>query len=182
MELSRTLGEDQRACGGVPEEMSREAWRYVYLSAVAGNVAAMSRFTRDPGLTPNDPDAEEGWSAFRQRAPEFLAGAIKGGDVRALYQAWFSALGGQSVGGPNIFSRDPDKALQYGTAVIDLLDAFRAERVRRANANIAQEIGAERADAARQEGAKLRNAYFANAQLPDWKTDDGATEVADCWK
>ena len=118
VELSRALAEDNRMCSGVAVETAREAWRYLYSAAAAGNVAAMSRFVRDPGLELNDPDATEGWSAYRQDAPAFLQGAIKGGDVRALYQAWFSAFSGQSSGGSDIFVRDPDKALQYGTAAV----------------------------------------------------------------
>lgn len=181
-ELSRALAENNRMCSGVAAETAQEAWRYLYTAAAAGNVAAMSRFVRDPGLQLNDPDATEGWSAYRQDAPAFLLGAIKGGDVRALYQAWVSAFSGQSAGGSGIFDRNPDKALQYGTAVVDLLDASRAGKVRAGNDRIAQEIGPERAAIAGQEGEKLRNAYFDHARLPNWGTDDGATEVADCWR
>lgn len=181
-ELSRNQADDNRACSGVEREDVAEAWRYIFTAANAGSVAAMSRFVRDPGLAPGDPDAAEGWSAYRQAAPDLLRTAIKRGDVRALYQAWAFAFTGQAPGGTEVFARDPDKALQYGTAALDLLDASRAAKVRAVDDKVAREIGNERADAARKEGEKLRAASFAGAKPPYWTADDGVTELADCWK
>ncbi len=181
-ELARNQADDNRACSGVAREDVSEAWRYIFAAANAGSVAATSRFVRDPGLAAGDPDAAAGWSAYRHGAPDLLRAAIKGGDVRALYQAWAFAFTGQSPGGTEVFARDPDKALEYGTSVLDLLDAPRAAKVRAANDNLVRELGNERAEAARREGEKLRAGSFASAKPPYWTADDGVTELADCWK
>jgi hypothetical protein len=180
-ELSRSLAADQRLCSGVAPELSREAWRYVYLAAAAGNVAAMSRFVRDPGLNPADRETDEGWNAYRQSAADFLQGAIKGGDVRALFQGWQAARSGLRAVDQTIAPADPDKALQYATALAGLLDSRSAANVAVGSEKLAKDIGPERAEAARREGEKLRSQYFANATPIDSKTNDAA-EAAECWK
>jgi hypothetical protein len=183
-ELNRTLAENLRLCRGVSQESARDGWRYLFSAASAGNVAAMSRFVREPGFAPNDAEAAEAWESFLRSAPDFLTGAIEGGDVRALYQGWSSASSGRTVGDLQMqaFPRDPDKALQYGTAVANLVDRKRAALVAADNAAIAKEIGPERAALARREGERIRATFFANASPVEWSSEVGETNVDDCWK
>ena len=180
---SRALAETQYLCNGVSPESTRNAWRYLFSAASAGNVAAMSRFVRDPGLNPGEPEAAEGWEMYTRNAPEFLQRAIEGGDVRALYQGWFSLSSGKSISQTKTFERDPDKALAYGYALVNgLIDVRRAARISRTNESLAKELGAERAARARQAGADLRAMYFANTDRLEWGDDNSETDVADCWK
>ena len=183
MAAAAAVGNDQRACGDVPEEVVREAWRYVYQAAAAGNVAAMSRFVRDPGIdNTGTTQHEEGWAAYERDAKHFLGEAIKGGDTRALYHAWVVASGSNTTRGTKVFQREPDYAIAYGEALRGLFDGWTDKRIQTATARIAAEVGRERAEAARREGGRLKDMYFANATPTDKGTDDGATNVADCWK
>jgi len=183
-ELTSTLNENQRLCRGVTQELARNSWQYLYAAATAGNVTAMSRFVRDPGFDPLDSETSEAWQTFLASAPDFLARAIAAGDVRALFQGWYSASSGRTIREiqADAFQRDPDKALQYGTAVVKLVDPRRAAEVAQANAAIAKEIGPERAARARQEGERLRTTFFANATPVNWGPDPGETDVNDCAK
>lgn len=181
-QLTRALVDTQNRCSDVSQDSIRNAWRYVYNAAAAGNVAAMSRFVRDPGFEAGNADDAEASNAYARNAGDFLLRAIEGGDVRALYQAWYSASSGRSRGMLKAFPREPDKALQYGTVAANLVDPRRATLIARSNETIAREIGPARARTALREAEKLRTAYFAHAQPVDWGHENGETDVADCWK
>jgi hypothetical protein len=181
-QLTRAMVETQTLCSDVSQDSIRNAWRYLYNAAAAGNVAAMSRFVRDPGFDAGDANASEGSDAYARSAADFLARAIEGGDVRALYQAWYSASSGRSRNMLNIFARDPDKALRYGTVALHLVDAQRASRIATSNEAIAKEIGPSRVRAALREAERLRASYFATAQPVEWGHDNGETDAGDCWK
>jgi hypothetical protein len=183
MAAARSVGNDQRTCGDVPQELTREAWRYVYAAAAAGNVAAMSRFVRDPGMdNTGSTQTEEGWAAYERDAKQFLGEAIKAGDVRALYHAWLVASGSNAARGTKVFRREPDYAIAYGEALRGLFDSWTDRRIQQATLKIAAEVGRERAEAAQREGGRLKEMYFAAATPIDKGNDDSVTNVADCWK
>ena len=104
-------------CKGVSERDLRNAWRYLWQSAEAGNVAAMSKFGRDPGLSHEDPAVNaEGWIVYRANAPRLLWQAVVGGDVAALHALWFSTATGLSAGGKDAFPRAPSRLWSMATA------------------------------------------------------------------
>jgi hypothetical protein len=182
--LQLQLATDQRACGGVTEDETREAWRYVYLAAAGGNVAAMSRFARDPGMLggPNAPEYADAWGAYRRDAPQFRADAIRGGDVRALYYGWWAALNGTSAAGAGVFPPEPETALLYASALRGLVDDRTMRTVDQMTARSASSIDPDRAERLRQDGETLRAQSFANAAPVEIGNDMGKTDVADCWK
>ena len=180
-DLAGRVLEDERVCRGVSRESSRDAWKFLLAAATAGNVAAMSRFVRDPGMDQRDPDSAPAWEEYERVSPEFIERSLENGDVRVLYHAWLSATNDRWLNG-KIIPRDLDKSLAYGLALTGLLDQGRGDGVARSNEAVAKEIGKERAEAARQEAAALRNGNFANALPTDFTDDHGAADIADCLK
>ncbi len=184
--LAQRLAGDQRACHGVNDEDTHEGWRYVYLAAVGGNVAAMSRFVRDPGIgDAGSPHATEAWAAYNRDALQFLSAAVQAGDVRALEHARFIAAGGRPIGAPGVFQRSPDAAIIYATALRGLLDHGSQLAIDASTVKLIDEVGVERAALARREGERLQAAHFAGAQPIDKGSEDsagGASNAADCWK
>jgi hypothetical protein len=181
----RLLAEDRTVCGGSMPVGGADAWKHLYQAAAAGNVAAMSQFVRDPGMDPRDPAMEEGWEAFKRKAPEFLTKAIQGGDVKALWQGWFTANSGYSAGTNKTFERDPYKALVYGLVVVNMVDAQRSAQVAMVNPALIAQLGPERAAQAQKEAETLRAASFAdqnNAAPIEWSTDSGETDSGECLK
>lgn len=168
-------------CEGVPDVDIAQAWRFLFNSAQAGNVAAMSKFARDPGLSIDDLAASaEGWAAYRDHAQRFFWGAIQGGDVMALFSNWFALMSGLTVGGKGVIERDPYQALVYGTAAIPLLDPRRQALVVRVNARLAQELKPELVVQANAEGERLRARYFSAAAPALDTLEDGYVVVEDC--
>jgi hypothetical protein len=183
MQIAQTLARDQQACRDVTDAETSDAWRYVYIGAANGSVAAMTRFVRDPGIpgTPGSSDYAEAWAAYARDAPQFLAEAIRAGDVRALYQGYVSALTGQSAGGAGVFARNPEKAIAYAVALRGLRDPAAEQEIAQQVRTLIDQVGPARADAARQQGEKMRTDFFANAaQLSG--AQDRAIDAAECWK
>jgi len=63
-----------------------------------------------------------------------------------------------------------------------LFDSWTEKRILQSTSKIAAEVGRERAEAARREGEKLKEMYYAHATPIDKGNDDSVTNVADCWK
>jgi len=179
--LTNTLRPQQASCEGVSDLDYGQSWRYLWQAAQAGNVAAMSKFVRDPGLSYDEPAAAaEGWASYQSAAPQLLWQAIQGGDVMALYQGWFSAASGLSAGGKGVFPRDPYTALVYGNAVLPLVDPRRQDNINRMNARLAAELTPAQALQAAGEGMSLRSKYFAGAQPARETSNDGYMDPAKC--
>jgi hypothetical protein len=169
------------ACEGVLDTEIDGAWRYLWHAAEQGNVAAMSKFARDPMLSIDSPAvAAEGWDLYRNNAPRLLWQAIQGGDVMALYQNPFSSACGLSAGGKGVIEREPYTALVYGYAALPLLDPRRAAAVTRRNESLASELLPEQIQKAAREGAELRARYFATSTPTQPTENDGYLDVGDC--
>ena len=184
-EVEQKLAVDQQLCAGVSSYDSRDAWRYLWQAASAGNVAAMSKWLRDPGLEASDVDSKgyfEGWGLYRDNAPNMMEQAIKAGDVMSLYSAWFHAATGIGPGEGKIFPKDAYAALVYGEAAMPLLDARRRDQVALKNAQLRATLDAQKISQAAAEGATLRAQYFAAARPVSEQPDDGFLDPADCYK
>lgn len=176
------IGSTQAAsCEGVSDAEIADAWRYLWSAAEQGNVAAMSKFARDPSISLTDlAVAAEGWDLYRNNAQRLLRQAVQGGDVMALYQYAFSTASGLTAGGKGVIERDPYAALVYGTAALPLLDPRRQEAVSRRNQTLASELLPEQIARAAREGEELRAKYFSSSAPTQPTEDDGYVDVADC--
>ena len=178
------LARGRARCQGVPETELANAWRYLWEAAAAGNIAAASRFARDPGLRFKEPATDaEGWAIYRDHAPEMLALAVNGGDVMAAYQGAFSLASGLSYGGKDVFHRDPYAAYVYGFAVLPYLDARRQGTVENVIAQAASTLGPDRVLQAQRDATAL-SAKFATAGATPLTggNDNGASNPIDCGK
>ena len=171
-------------CQGVPETELANAWRYLWEAAAAGNIAAASRFARDPGLRFKEPATDaEGWAIYRDHAPEVLAEAVNGGDVMAAYQGAFSLASGLSYGGKDVFHRDPYAAYVYGFAVLPYLDARRQRIIENVIAQAASTLGPDRVLQAQQDATALAAKFASAGATPlTGGNDDGASNPIDCDK
>jgi hypothetical protein len=182
--MAQALARDRQACTGVGDAETTDGWRYVYIAAAGGSATAMTRFVRDPGIggPPGTPEYEEAWAAYKRDAPQFLVDAIRNGDVRALYQGYVSALTGNSAGGAGVFARNPEKAIEYAIALRGLREKAAEKEIEQSLAGLIDQVGPERADAARAQGEKMRADFFANATPLNRSDADKSPDVADCWK
>jgi hypothetical protein len=182
-EVEAAMEKDRGLCNGVELSRTEDAWRYLSQASLAGNVAAMSLFVRDPQLDAHSPiETAEGWLVYRDYAARFLASAIEGGDTMALFYAWWTSASGQATVGraQEIFPKDPYRAIAYGTAAMPLLDPRRQILVSRLNGVLAGSMTTSQLDQARREGEDLRRRYFANATRPSESHDDTHLAPQDC--
>lgn len=182
-EIEARIERDRGLCNGVEVARTEDAWRYLSQAALAGNVAAMSLFVRDPQMSERSPiETAEGWLVYRDYAARFLATAIEGGDTMALFYAWWTSASGLStVGRPQeILPKDPYRALVYGNAAAPLLDARRQGMITRMNSMLAESLTSAQVGKARQEGEDLRRRYFANATRTSESHDDTYLAPQDC--
>jgi hypothetical protein len=169
------------SCEGVSDAEIDDAWRYLWRAAEQGNVAAMSKFVRDPGLSINNlAVSAEGWDLYRHNALRLLRQAVQGGDVMALYQYAFSSASGTTAGGNGVIERDPYASLVYGYAALPLLDPRRAAAVTRRNESLASELLPEQVAKAAREGDELRARHFTTSPPSQPTENDGYLDVADC--
>jgi hypothetical protein len=182
--MAEALARDRQACTGVGDAATTDGWRYVYIAATGGSTTAMTRFVRDPGIggPPGTPEYEEAWAAYKRDAPQFLADAIRNGDVRALYQGYVSALTGNSAGGAGVFARNPEKAIAYAVALRGLRERPLEQQIEQSVAGLIDQVGPARADAARAQGEKMRADFFANATPLNRPDADKSPDVTECWK
>jgi hypothetical protein len=182
--MGQALARDRLACIDIGDTDTADGWRYVYIAATGGSTTAMTRFVRDPGIgaPPGTPEYEEAWAAYKRDAPQFLAEAIRNGDVRALYQGYVSALTGNSAGGAGVFARNPEKAIAYAVALRGLREKAAEQQIELSVAGLIDQVGPARADAARAQGEKMRADFFANATPLNRPEADKSPDVAECWK
>jgi hypothetical protein len=171
-------------CQGVPETDLANAWRYLWEAAAAGNIAAASRFARDPGLRFKEAATDaEGWAIYRDHAPEALAEAVNGGDVMAAFAGAFSLASGLSYGGKDVFRRDPYAAYVYAFAVLPYLDALRQRIIENVIAQAASTLGPDRVLQAQQDATALAAKLASAGAAPlTGGNDDGASNPIDCGK
>jgi hypothetical protein len=182
-DVATRIAEDRVACADVSRAQTVDAWRYLSQAALAGNVAAMSLFARDPQLSARPPiETAEGWLVYRDYAERFLAAAIEGGDTMALFYGWFTTATGQSLEGQGVFHKDPYKALVYGFAAIPLLDYRRQAMVSRMNDTLTTGMTREEIERVRAEGDRFRERYFRGAAVTPDVHDDTYLAPADCAK
>jgi len=182
-EIEARIERDRGLCNGVEVAHTEDAWRYLSQAALAGNVAAMSLFVRDPQLSERSPiETAEGWLVYRDYAARFLASAVEGGDTMALWYAWFtSATGLSTVGRPQeVFPKDPYRALVYGSAVAPLLDSRRQAMVTRMNGMLAESMTSAQVGRAKRDGEDLRRRYFGSASSASDNNDDTYLAPQDC--
>ena len=152
---------DSDLCEGVSSDLVDEGWRYLLNAAHQGNVAAMEQFVLGPPMSPTQVMSSlDGWVAYREFGAGFLQRSIEGGSVRALYFAFISAKTGLGVGGQSLMPRDPYRAIVYGQAALPLVDQLSARMIMDSMSELQRAAGS-RASAAAQEGAALRQRYFA---------------------
>lgn len=178
---SKSSAAERALCEGVTSDDANQAWKYLLQAAATGNVAAMSRYARDPGLTTTNPaDSAEGWLTYKQNAPTFLNQAVQGGDVMALYFSWWNSATGFSSGGDHVFQQNPYMAMVYGNAVLPLLDPRRQNNVIQLNAKIQASVPADQLAQAQAEGQRIRDTYFAGAERTPDTIDDSYVPPAKC--
>jgi hypothetical protein len=160
-DLTALTKEDSDLCEGVSEEQMNGGWQYLLHAAAQGNAAAMEQFVLGPPLSPTQVVSSlEGWTAYREYGPGFLLRSIEAGSVRSLYFAFFSAATGVGIGGPALIPKDPYRAIVYGQAALPLVDENSAQMILNAMPELQRSVGS-RAQTAVQEGATLRQRYFA---------------------
>jgi hypothetical protein len=181
--FARHTSSEKLACSDVSAGEAATAWKYLYQAALGGNVAAMSRYVRDPGLGTADPAASaEGWLLYKQNAPQFLNAAVQGGDVMALYFAWWNAATGFSAGGAQVFEKDPYRAVIYGNAVMPLLDARRRASVAHMMPQLQAQLTPDQIAKAAVESQQLRDTHFASADPAVDNIDDAYVQPSQCEK
>ena len=182
-DIATRIAADRVACAGISKGQTDDAWRYLSQAALAGNVAAMSLFARDPQLSARPPvETAEGWLVYRDHAERFLDAAIEHGDTMALFYAWFTSATGQSLEGPGVFRKDASKALVYGYAALPLLDYRRQAMVGRMNNQLSVGMTPAEMERMRAEGDSLRERYFRGAPVTSDVHDDAYLAPADCAK
>jgi hypothetical protein len=174
---------DKALCEGISAEQTQDAWKFLYLAAEAGSVPAMSLFVRSPGLSWSSPlESADGWVTYRDNAPRLQARAVEGGDVMALFSAWWNSATALSAGGEGVFKKDPYSALVYGNAALPLLDPRRRAMVQRLNSQLQTQISPNLIAQAVVEGKTLRERYFSGATPPRDTFDDAYLSPMDCAK
>jgi hypothetical protein len=180
---SNSTAEEKAHCNGITGDQAGRAWKYLYQAAASGNLAAMSRYVRDPALSTSNPaDSAEAWLLYKQNAESFLTQSVQGGDPMALYFAWWNSATGFSSGGDNVFQKNPYMALAYGTAALPLLDPRRRANVVQLNAQIQSQLPADQISKAIEEGQRIKDTYFANASPTSDSPDDAYLPPSQCDK
>jgi hypothetical protein len=176
------IGRLRSLCDGVGRSQTSEGWRYLLSAASAGSVAAMSQFVRAPGLDLSNPAADaEGWLAYRDNAPRYLARAIAAGDPMSVYFGWFGASTGLSMGGPNVIQRDSYAAVVYGTAILPFLDPRRRTMVQASIDRNAASLTAERNAQAMQDARRIQGTIDPGAANVAFSSnDDTASDPIAC--
>jgi hypothetical protein len=142
----------------------------------------MSQFVRAPGLDLSNPAADaEGWLAYRDNAPQYLARAIAAGDPMSVYFGWFGASTGLSMGGPNVIQRDNYAAVVYGTAILPFLDPRRRAMVQTSIDRNAASLTAERNTQAMQDAQRIQGTIDPGAANVAFSSnDDTASDPIAC--
>ena len=175
--------QDLKSCAGVQKQQTDDAWKYLAQAALGGNIAAMSLFVRDPQLANVPPlDAAEGWLLYRDHAATFLARAVEGGDVMALFYSWFTSATGLSAAHHEAFKKDPYRAVVYGAAALPYLDERRKRMILEVNPRLEAQLTSQDLKRATEETAQIRQRYFASVQRLPATEDDSYLSAADCEK
>lgn len=168
-------------CDGINPDEASKAPNYLWSAANSGSVAAMSKYARDPPIdTQRVAEFSDEIARYKNDAPRFLAGAIRGGDVMALYVAWAGAMSGMSMLGAGVFERNPYNALAYATALQTLVSGQRLQQVASSLQELRDELGPDKAADAEAEGMRIRAQDFAAPISPASDEDDGAIDATDC--
>jgi len=171
------------ACEGVSPEEARKASNYLWQAAAAGNVGAMSRYARDPMLDNLDATESAGaWAQYDQNVESFLARAVAGGDVMALYFSWRATGTGIAAGGRRLIRVDPYMAAVYANAATPLLDPRRQALVSKSAMLEESNLPPDEVEKARAEAQRIRETYFAGAQRTEDTQNDSYMQPAQCDK
>lgn len=175
------LDEAKRLCADVPSETVNHGWQYLLQAGQAGNAAAAAQFAVNPPLsTERVVEDLDGWNAYRQFAPGLLQRAIEGGDVRALYTAFFSSATGMAAGG-TLLQKDPYRALVYAHALLPIVDRNSLETITFMLPSLQTEVGLDQLRRADEEGARLRESFFLKSMMTDVSNAVGTARPMACY-